>query len=126
MGKPRTHVVGTARGIVSGPTLSAHGYVSTPLTPELTLEQKIEAVQENALRALRDASQAMAAVTTEQRKREQEVREMANRLEGAETTLVSRTKRLVVDGIPAAVAGLVLATVGLTLQALASLATFSN
>ena len=51
---------------------------------------------------------------------------MANRLEGAETTLVSRTKRLVVDGIPAAVAGLVLATVGLTLQALASLATFSN
>ena len=111
---------------MSRPTLTAHGYVSTPLTPEMTLDQQIEAIQTNALRALKDASQALAAVTTEQRKREQAVRELTGRLEGAEVTLASQAKRLVVDGIPTAVVGLGLAAVGLMLQALASIATFSN
>ncbi len=68
----------------------------------------------------------LAAVTTEQRKREKAIREVTNRLEGAEVTLASQTKRLVVDGIPAAVAGPGLAAVGLTLQALASIETSSN
>jgi len=111
---------------VSRSTLTDHGYASTPLTPELTLDQKIEAVQTNALRALKDASQATAAVTTEQHKREEAIRKLTNRLDGAEVTMASQAKRLVVDGIPTAVVGLGLAAVGLVFQALASVATFSN
>jgi hypothetical protein len=125
--QPRTHPVGTSRRTAwDTMAIDDHAQVALLLTEDQTLEQKVEAVQQNALRALEDASQARVAVTSEQRAREQAIRELTSRLEGAEVTLTTHAKGLVVDGIPTAVAGLVLAALGLIFQALASIATFSS
>ena len=103
---------------------AAAGYASLGLTDEMTVDAKIAAVQANALRALADAASAQEAVGREQRAREKAVAELESQIAGAEQSLTSFARGLIVHGVPLTVAGLVCAIAGSLLQAAASIATF--
>lgn len=102
-------------------SLSASGYSHTPLNDEMTVEQKIETVQANALTALQLAAGAHGAVTEEQGKRERAFKGLEDRITGTETELRTYATRLVVDGIPMAIGGLVLIGLGLLVQTVGNL-----
>ena len=122
---PRMHV-GTARGTTwTTSSASGSGYVST-FTDELTLEEKVQAAQENALRALADAATAQQAASEEKHRRERAVSQLQDQLHGTEEALSAFARELVVDGVPPTVAGVACAVLGLLLQAVASIATFNG
>lgn len=123
--KPKPVTVNLSAGMIAGLTMDASAFVSMGLTDDMTVEAKIATVQDNALKALADASSAHGAVRQEQRAREKAVKELESRIAAAEQQLTVFAKGLVVDGIPLTVAGLVFAVIGLLLQAVASVATFT-
>lgn len=112
--EPITLSVGTGRiGHRAG---SATVYGHQPLSDEMTIDQKIEAVQANALSALDSAARAHSAVGKERSEREHALKGFEERISGTEADLRDYAKRLVVDGIPMAVSGLVVTGVGLLVQ----------
>jgi hypothetical protein len=118
----RTPVTITASGSAHGhSSVSGSVYGHTPLNDGMTVDQKIEAVQSNALSALKSAAQAQGAVAKEQREREQALNGLAERLSGTEAELRSYAKRLVVDGIPMAIGGLAVIGLGLLIQTVGNL-----
>lgn len=101
--------------------LEGHGSAWSEFSAEMSVEEKLEAVQANARRALDAAALATAAVAKERATRESQFASLEQRLAGAEVELKAHAKRLVVEGIPLAVAGLVLVALGLVLQAYGSI-----
>ena len=91
-------------------------YGHQPLTDGMTVDQKIDAVQANALAAIESAAHAYEAAGKEQREREQALKGLEQRLSGSEEELRTYAKRLVVDGIPLAIGGLAVAGLGLLIQ----------
>jgi hypothetical protein len=120
----RTPSAGTISASGSGTshfTGTASGYAYQSLNDEMTLDQKIETVQANALSALESAAQARAAVAKEQREREVALKSLEARLSSTEAEFRDYAKRLVVDGIPMAIGGLAVVGLGLLIQTLGSL-----
>jgi hypothetical protein len=121
---PRTQSAsGTANGTISIRG-DATGTVTEVFTEDMTLEEKVNAAQENAVRALKNAATAQQGVEAERRAREAAVDSLTSQLQGTQETLTTFARELVVDGVPLTVGGLVFAAVGLTLQALATAAMF--
>lgn len=100
------------------------GVVERASTDEMTVEERLEVIHDISVEARREASAAVAAVEKEARERRAAVTAIESRLDVTSKELTAHAERLVVDGVPLAVAGLVSAAAGLTLQAAASIAVF--
>lgn len=117
---PERHYLGTVSGTMnlSG---NATGFASATVDPEAPVAEQIAAVAENARRAQKAAAEAMAAVHAEQRRREKAVRDLTQQVESVRTAAERRSRQLVVEGIPMAVAGLGFVLLGFFVQAGATL-----
>jgi hypothetical protein len=126
VGIRQTHTVSSSRSTswdTDAVTVTEDAYVTQLLTAEMTTDDRIEAVQANAVHALEAAVEARQRMASEQRARERDVDDLRRKITQSEQTTSHLAKSLVVDGVPLAVFGLWLAFAGLVLQAVAGVAT---
>jgi hypothetical protein len=97
-----------------------HGTVFQEFRDDMTIDERADIAQANALSALEAAGAAQSAIADEQRERKAGHAQLDERITGTESDLTTFARSLVVDGIPLAVGGLGLAAVGLLLQSIAS------
>ena len=100
--------------------------ISCPrIDDSMTADAKAVAAHETAVKALKHASQAHAAVGREEQARSQSVKALEARVLAVENAAAADLRRFAVEGIPLAVVGLGLAVLGLVAQGLATWATWS-
>lgn len=128
----RTHVlrrpppavsVGVGAGTITLEA-SASGYASNRFNDQMTLEEKVETAQDNALRALEHAAKASDAIRTEVHDRKRAIASLEEQVAAVDSRVTDFAKGLILDGIPLTVFGLGCAVFGLLLQGLANVVTF--
>lgn len=111
----------TARG---GFQLGGTAFSTHALNADMTIDEKIEAVQANAMAARKAVVMAELQIREEASIRKRHIAELRQRIASVEVDAASYARQLVVDGVPQAILGLAAAALGLVLQGVASVATF--
>ena len=94
------------------------GYGHTPVDRSAPIEEQIRTLERNIIRALKMSASVEHAVQKEARQRGRDLAALEERLTRADQDNVRLFRTLVIDGVPMAVTGLLMAAAGFMLQAL--------
>lgn len=120
--RPAPAASGSARSTLPGFESVATGYALEPVNDEMALDEKLDVLARNTRHAMETASRALHQATLAERRFQKMPEEWRAATEAAKMSAILHGEDQMVRGIPNAAFGLGAATIGLILQAVASLA----
>lgn len=118
--RPRPSISVSANAVLPPLEMVGHITAKQTFTEYMTIDEKVNVVQANALAALQSAGNLASELRAERRQRSESDDRLSARIQGTEHQVREFARSMVVDGIPLAVLGVVLTTIGLLLQTIAS------